>query len=142
LIVDCLVDLDSTDQHTVRPWFNGKIDYAPPVVDFATSRFEVIGGRKDYVAGRPAAALVRRRQAHLGDLFIWPNRSGAGHGDVDVRRLLVGTLNDAHLSYWAVSDFDLSGLADLVPQSRPPTAPRQGIKPSLRESSLAKGAVS
>jgi anti-sigma factor RsiW len=70
LMVDHLVDVESTDQHTVRPWFNGKIDYAPPVTDFAASGFALLGGRMDYVAGRPVAVLVYRHQAHLVNLFI------------------------------------------------------------------------
>ena len=76
-MVDHLVDVESTDQHTVRPWFNGKIDYAPPVTDFAASGFTLVGGRMDYVGGRPVAVLVYRHKAHLVNLFIWPDRAGA-----------------------------------------------------------------
>ena len=127
LMVDHLVDVASTDQHTVRPWFNGKIDFAPPVADFAASGFALVGGRMDYVEGRPAAALVYRHQAHLVNLFIWPNRAGTtGLETSTVDGYSLVHWNDRDLAYWAVSDLnlrDLARLADLVRDSRPRAAP-------------------
>jgi anti-sigma factor RsiW len=127
LMVDHLVDVESTDQHTVRPWFNGKIDYAPPVTDFAASGFALVGGRMDYVAGRPVAVLVYRHQAHLVNLFIWPDRAGAsGTTTSTVDGYSLVHWNDGDLTYWAVSDLnlhDLIGLADLVRQSPPHVTP-------------------
>jgi anti-sigma factor RsiW len=105
LIGDHLTDVRSTDQHTVKPWFNGKIDFAPHVVDLAAQGFPLIGGRVDYIRGRAAAALVYGRRRHFVNLFIWPDGGAASgesvqnHNGYSLLHWITGGM-----SYWAVTD--------------------------------------
>jgi len=122
LMVEHLVDVPSSDQHTVRPWFNGKIDFAPAVGDYTASGFPLVGGRVDYIDGRAVAALVYRHQQHLINVFIAP--AGADRwpgGAVDAHGYHLLHWSDAGLSYWAISDVSppaLQTLAELIRHAR------------------------
>ena len=109
-----LTDVISTDQHTIKPWFNGKLDVAPPVVDLTAQGFTLIGGRLDYVDARAIGAIVYRRRAHVINLFI---AQTAGAEPRTARIATVQGFNirrwsERGLNYWAVSDLAADELAD------------------------------
>ncbi len=97
-----LVDVVSTDQHTVKPWFEGKLDFAPPVWNMADRGYPLVGGRLDYLHGRPAAALVYQHGKHVINLFIWPGESGGGEADIQGYHLV--KWSGQGMTFWAVSD--------------------------------------
>jgi len=111
-----LLDVPSSDRHTVKPWFNGRVDFSPTVVDLSAQGFPLLGGRLDYIGGRPVAALVYGRERHVINVFVWP----AASGDVNPPR--ESGLNGYHvrswqaggMRYWAVSDVADADLDSLV----------------------------
>ena len=106
-----LLDVESTDRHTVKPWFAGKTDIAPVVVDLADKGFPLLGGRLDYVDGHTAAALVYGRRGHTINLFVWRTAAGEpGDGSFSVRGYSVLHWSNGGLTSWAVSDAALSEL--------------------------------
>jgi anti-sigma factor RsiW len=120
LMVEHRTDVTSTDQHTVKPWFQGKLDFSPPVNDFAEQGFPLTGGRLDYLEGRPAAALVYRHREHVINLFVWP----ADKASVAQRRtralqgfnLVYWT--EHGMNYWAVSDLNQAELWEFCQLSK------------------------
>ena len=110
-----LSDVVSSDQHTVKPWFDGKLDFSPPVHDFSGRGYPLLGGRLDYLNGRPVAALVYGRRRHVISVFLWPVTGAEGVARPAERRgyhLLHWATPD--LAYWVVSDLGLSELTDFA----------------------------
>jgi anti-sigma factor RsiW len=130
-----LADVASTDQHTVKPWFNGKLDYSPPVQDLADQGFPLVAGRLDYLDNRPVAALVYRRHKHVINLFVWPSAGGAGASEATLvthRGYHLCHWTRAGMTYWAVSDLnegELKEFARLLQNSAPPTPAPPGPLP-------------
>jgi anti-sigma factor RsiW len=124
LMVEHLTDVASSDRHTVKPWFNGKLDFAPVVADFAGQGFPLVGGRLDYLNGRTVAALIYRRNKHYINVFIWP-AANAGQAPVVENRRGYFVLNHeaGGLHYCLVSDLNAEELAQLA-KSFGPSAER------------------
>src|SRR3989441_11598867 len=111
-----LADVVSSDQHTVKPWFNGKLDFSPPVYDFVGRGFPLIGGRLEYVGGRPVAALVYGRRQHLINVFLWPTEAGPTEGRPATTRQGYHLLHwtTPRYSYWVASHLGLPELRDFA----------------------------
>ncbi len=116
LQVNHLTDVASTDQHTVKPWFRDKLDFSPQVPDLAAQGFPLTGGRLDYLADRPVAALVYQRGKHAINVFTWPATSdderpmrGFNRQGFHIRQW-----QRAEMNYWAISDLNDEGLEQFV----------------------------
>jgi anti-sigma factor RsiW len=116
LMASHVTDVASTDQHTVKPWFNGKLDFSPPVKNLAAQEFPLIGGRLDYLAGRNVAALVFQRHKHIINVFVWPAKM-ADSKATPVRPSQGYNLihwSEAGMVFWAVSDLNEKELMEFV----------------------------
>ena len=109
-----LTDVLSTDQHTVKPWFNGRLDVAPPVVDLTAQGFTLIGGRLDYVDTRPTGAIIYRRRSHVINLFVAQTASTERQPAKleTIQGFNIRRWSDRGLNFWAVSDLAGGELAD------------------------------
>ena len=109
-----LIDVVSTDQHTVKPWFNGKLDVSPPVIDLTAQGFTLIGGRLDYVDARAIGAIVYKRRAHVINLFVAQTASAERQpARMDtIQGFNIRRWSEAGLNYWAVSDLAADELAE------------------------------
>ena len=110
LLANHLIDVATSDRHVVKPWFNGKIDFAPPVVDLADQGFPLVGGRLDYADNRVVAALVYRRKAHVINLFVLPATFGSDWRHAKPSSYSVVHWRAGSLDYWAVSDVEAGDL--------------------------------
>lgn len=112
MVAGRLTDIASSDSHTVKPWFNGKLDFAPPVLDLTTEGFPLVGGRLDYLANRAVAALVYRHRQHLIHLFVWPaqDRPETISPALSRHGYQVIHWSDRAMRYWAISDLNADEL--------------------------------
>lgn len=104
-----LEDVISTDQHTVKPWFDGRLDFSPPVKDFAEEGFPLEGGRLDVVNGRNVAVLVYGRRKHVINVFVWP----AQEGDA---RAMTGERRGYHWLHWRKDGMEMWAISDVNPE--------------------------
>lgn len=120
-----LMDVVSTDRHTVKPWFEGRLDFSPQVKDLAGQGFPLVGGRLDVVGGRSVAALVYRRHLHVINLFQWPD-DGAGSTPQEIRQhgYTAVEWRAGGMRYVAVSDLNEGELQQFAREFRGATGPR------------------
>lgn len=123
-----LTDIETSDQHTVKPWFNGKIDIAPPVVDLTAKGFTLLGGRLDYLDGKPCAVIVYKRRKHVIDLFVEQNAQAINQpaSTTKVQGFNIRHWTEAGLHFWAISDIDASELAEFQEEVSTALSPRDG----------------
>ena len=122
LMASHLADVASTDQHTVKPWFSGKLDFSPPVTDFAAAEYPLVGGRLDYLQGQPVAALVYMHHKHVINVFVWPL---AGARETLVPAVTERGYHLVHathsgMTYWVVSDLNAQELTTFALMLAPP----------------------
>src|SRR5205085_12170745 len=126
LMASHLTDVTSSDQHTVKPWLDAKLDFAPPVVDLSQQGFPLVGGRLDYLDNRPVAAMVYQRRKHFINLFVWPTGAGAAKTMKTISRQGYQLLHwlDSEFNYWAVSDISERELQEFKQLFEEQVAPR------------------
>jgi anti-sigma factor RsiW len=115
LLQDSLVQVASSESHTVKPWFAGRVDFAPAVKDLTTQGFPLSGGRLDFIGNRRIATLVYKRRQHVINVFMWPadHRDGAAPNQSTLQGYNTITWTAGGMAYWAVSDLNAKELAQL-----------------------------
>jgi anti-sigma factor RsiW len=115
LVASHAIDVVSSDRHTVKPWYTGRLDFSPPVTDYADDGFKLMGGRLDYVDGRSVAALVYERGGHEIDVYIWPTPEATRMGPSTFARRGYNLVHSNHagMTYWIASDLEAPELGRL-----------------------------
>jgi len=123
-MVDHLTDVTSSDSHTVKPWFEGKLDFSPPVPELSMQGFRLAGGRLEFLGKRPVAAPVYQRREHVINLFMSPAQSATSGDATMVTRhgYHLAHWRGSGLSYWAVSNLNQAELQEFVRAVRQPTS--------------------
>ncbi len=109
-----LVDVESSNHHTVKPWLSARLDFSPPVQELSLPGSSLVGGRVDYLDGRPVAALVYRHAGHVVEQFVWPAQGDQRVAISSQRGFNVGHWSRAGMAHWVVSDLNPTEFADLV----------------------------
>ena len=107
LLADHLMDVISTDQHTVKPWFDGKLDFAPPVQDFSAEGYPLAGGRLDYLENRKVAVLIYHRALHIINVYVWPAQDNGSSA------ISTQTINGYNVLSWRNHGFEFRAVSDL-----------------------------
>jgi len=107
-MADHVTDVASSNSHTVKPWFSGKLDYSPPTKDLTEQGFRLIGGRLDYLDNRPVSALVYQRSQHLINLFVWPSNGPATREQEQLSRQGYNLIHWTRpgMTYWLISELN------------------------------------
>lgn len=109
-----LIDVASSDQHTVKPWLSARLSYSPPVIDLSAQGFELLGARLDYVGGQPAAVLVYQRRRHVIDAYVRPARNPAAALALTRDGFNIQSFAHDGMEFWLISDLNRNELDDLV----------------------------
>jgi anti-sigma factor RsiW len=109
-----ITDVSSSDSHTVKPWFAGKLDYSPPAKDLTEQGFRLVGGRLDYLDKRPVAALVYQRSQHLINLFVWPSTNDIADRQIEFASQGYNLIHwsKSGMSYWLISELNRGELTE------------------------------
>lgn len=114
LRVGPLFQVESTDRHTVKPWFQGKLDYAPPVIDLADEGYPLLGARVEHINRESVATLVYNRRGHVVNLFVWPSSALVIARQTQVKGFNLVHWSDSSMQFWVVSDMDQAELQHFV----------------------------